>query len=83
MSAKKIITNKTGSAEPAQLLLTSTLLLKLVKATSFVATMNNWLMESANVKPVSTESTVSAQDAIQMLISILSPKAADATKDTT
>lgn len=83
VSVKETTTNKTVSVEPAQLLLSLTSQLKLVKATSFVVTTNSWSMETVNAELDSTELTVLALNVLPMPTLILSPKAADATKDMT
>lgn len=80
---KEITTNKTVCAELVQLLLSSTLPPNHVKATSFVAMTNSWLTATANARLDLTELMEFVLDALSILILILSPKAADATKDST
>jgi hypothetical protein len=80
---KEITSNKTVCAELAQLLLSSTLPPNHVKATSFVAMTNSWLTATANARLDLTELMEFVLDALSILILILSPKAADATKDST
>ena len=83
VSVIEINSGKTVCAELAQLLLSSTLPPKHVKATSFVEMKNSWLTATVNARLDLTELMEFVLDVLSMLTLILSPKAADATKDST